>query len=227
MLVGWATLMILARRNEKKVRADWLQLLSRDKRRWLADAHTCVMTDASLITATVDCATAIREIDEQKAMVCLAEGYEIIAKFTPTLLSMLSQMAKFSRMVSAMIPVTPLVPSDFRLAELANLAVLNQMLHHVIVSTRQRFRLKIYILGKGVTIVSRSLLERIRSIIGRKSLVEQEWNEIVDIEKDFKKLSEESAESFQGLLQALPNDAARQLAENLGLASRTKSLPSG
>lgn len=208
------------------MRADWMHLLSRDKRRWLADAHSCVMTEASLITATVDCAAAVREIDAEKAMMCLDEGYKIIVKFTPTLLSMLSEMAKFSRMVSAMIPVTPLVPSDFRLAELANLAVLNQMLHHIIVSTRQKFRLKIFIIGKAVSITSRCLLDRIRGIIAHRSLVEKEWDEIIDIEKDFKKLSEESAASFQGLLQALPNDAARQLAKNLGLISDAqKSLP--
>jgi hypothetical protein len=226
LILGWAALTILARRNETKVEADWLYLLNSDKRRLLTDAHTYMLTNATLIGETVGWAAQNREVgDVARAMKLLRHGSKAIKIFTPNLLSMLTEMAKFSRMVSAMIPVTPLIPSDFRLAEIANLAVLNSVLHHLIVSTRQRFRLKIYVIGRSVSIASSCLLERMKSVIKRRSLEEEEWEEIVEIEQDFRMLSRESAESFHGLLQALPDDAARQLAQELGLRSKEKLLP--
>ncbi|PYV89577.1 MAG: hypothetical protein DMG05_13250, partial [Acidobacteria bacterium] len=91
------------------------------------------------------------------------------------------------------------------------------ILHQILVSASQRFRLKLYILGKGVSIASRYLIERIKNVINRRSAVDQEWDEIVGIEKDFRRLSQESVQSFRGLLEALSQDAAKELARTLCL----------
>ena len=130
---------------------------------------------------------------------------------------------KFSRMVSAMAPVSPLLPSRFHIAELNNLAVLNQMLHQVVVSAKQRFRLKLRIIATGVKITSGYLLTRIHRVLDRRSSTEHEWEEIVNAGQDFQQLTTESVESFKNLMGALPSGLASQLAENLRM--RTSSPP--
>jgi hypothetical protein len=134
-------------------------------------------------------------------------------------------MMKFSRMVSAMAPVSPLLPSRFHIAELNNLAVLNQMLHQVVVSAKQRFRLKLRIIATGVRITSGYLLTRIHRVLDRRSSTEHEWEEIVDAGQDFQQLTTESVESFRNLMGALPSGLASQLAENLRMRPSTPSLP--
>ena len=44
-------------------------------------------------------------------------GYRVIEKFAPDMLRLLAAMATFSRMVSAIAPVKPLRPKDFRLRQ--------------------------------------------------------------------------------------------------------------
>ena len=78
-------------------------------------------------------------------------------------------MANFSRMVSAMAPVTPLRPRDFRLSQIASLAYLNGVLHQFLVSTSERFRLKVYILGQSFDLGTRFLLAVHRSGSSRTS----------------------------------------------------------
>lgn len=122
-------------------------------------------------------------------------------------------------MIGAIAPVDPILPNGFHLAELTSLAHLNGMLHRLLTSAKQRFRLKVYILGKGISITSHYLVRRIASIVTRRSSVDQEWEEILGAEQDFQKLSNESVQSFQNLLQALSTDSVKELASALDLTS--------
>jgi hypothetical protein len=219
--------MILARRNERKVSADWQNLLSPDGEHILVTAKGCVRDNTALIEVAIDEANKLKQLgDLDEALRFLNIGSKVIEEFTPSLLSLLALMTKFSRMISAIAPVAPLVPADFHLAELANLAHLHKLLHQMIVSTRQKFRLKLFIIGKGVSIASHYLLRRIENIITRKSSAEQEWEQVERIGQDFNRLAEESVRSFRGLLEALSNDATTRLARDFTLSShQPKSLP--
>jgi hypothetical protein len=219
--------MILARRNERKVRSDWEHLLSPDSELVLTTAQGSVRDNAHLIGVTLSEATQIRKLgDLDEALRFLKIGTSVIEEFTPSLLALLGVMTKFSRMVSALAPVDPLVPADFHLAELTSLAHLHKLLHQMIVSTKQRFRLKLFIIAKGISMTSHYLLTQIRNIVSRKTEAEQEWEQVERIGCDFNRLAEESVRSFRTLLEALSSDAARQLGEELMLSRRQpKSLP--
>ena len=218
LIIGWFVLMILARRKEAKIRSEWQALLSPACEKTFRQARSQIETNASMVEVAIDEAMEIRQLgDMDEALRFLSIGGEVIERFTPSLLSLLKLMVKFSRMMSAITPVNPIVPHDFHMAELTSLAYLNQILHQILVSARQRFRLKLYILGKGVSIASRYLIERIKNVINRRSAVDQEWDEIVGIERDFRRLSQESVQSFRGLLEALSQDAAKELARTLCL----------
>lgn len=227
LVLGWICLLILARRNERKVRSDWQRLLSPESEQVLTTAQGSIESSTSLIDVALGEAKKIKQLgDLDEALRFLSIGSKVIEEFTPNLLSLLGVMTRFSRMVSAMAPVDPLLPADFHLAELTNLAHLHKLLHQMIVSTRQRFRLRLFIIAKGVSVTSHYLLVRIRNIITRKSPAEQEWEQMERIGQDFNRLAEESVRSFRALLEALSKDATKKLAEDLMLSARQpKSLP--
>ena len=226
LFLGWILLVILARRNEKKIRSDWQTLLSPAGEKIFDHARVEIETNTTMVGVAVQEALAIKRLgDIDEALRFLNIGSEVIERFTPNLLSLLTVMTKFSRMVSAMAPVNPLLPDSFHLAELTNLAHLQRILHQMLISTKQRFRLKLFIIGKGISITTRYLLLRIRDIVTHRSQADKEWEEIIGIGNDFQKLSQESVQSFHALLEALSNDAAKTLAQQLYLSNGTSPSP--
>jgi hypothetical protein len=226
LILGWAVLLVLARRNERKVRSDWESLLSGQKAEWYEDTKSGIENNTKLIRMMMNDARDIKQLgDVEEALRFLEIGSKIIQEFTPGLLGLLKEMMKFSRMVSAMAPVSPLLPSRFHLAEMNNLAVLNQILHQVLVSASQRFRLKLRIVETGVKITSDYLRTRINRALQLRSSTEEEWEEIANAGQDFQQLTSESVESFRSLMSALPSKLASQLAENLRMRNSTPSLP--
>ena len=208
------------------MRSDWENLLGGDKAEWYADTKSGIENNTKLIRMTMKEAKDIKQLgDLEEALRFLKIGGDVIQEFTPGLLCLLREMMKFSRMVSAMAPVSPLLPSRFHIAEMNNLALLNQMLHQVVVSAKQRFRLKLRIIATGVKITSGYLLTRIHRVLDRRSSTEQEWEQIVNAGQDFQQLTTESVESFRNLMGALPDGLASQLAGNLRMRSSTPSLP--
>jgi hypothetical protein len=216
MVVGWIVVTILARRNEKKIQSEWETLLSPASERTFLQTRNHVERSSSMVGVAINEAIEMRKLgDLDEAIRFLDTSGDVIERFTPNLLSLLKVMIKFSRMMSAITPVSPILPHDFHLAELTNLAYLNRMLHHFLISARQRFRLKLYLLGKGVAIASRYLLQGIKNVVTRRSAADQEWEEIAKIGQDFQRLSNESVQSLRALLEALSTDAAKELAKAL------------
>jgi hypothetical protein len=218
LVIGWIVFMIFARRNEKNVQTEWQTLLSPNSEKTFLQTRHQIERNSSMVGIAIDEAMEIRKLgDLDEAIRFLDTGSDVIERFTPNLLSLLKVMIRFSRMMSAITPVNPVLPQDFHLAELTNLAQLNRVLHQVLVSAKQRFRLKLYILGKGVSIASRYLVASIRNVISSRSMADQEWEEIAKISQDFQKLSNESVQSFRALLKGLSTDAAKELARALCL----------
>jgi hypothetical protein len=129
------------------------------------------------------------------------------------MLRLLAAMATFSRMVSALAPVQPLKPQDFKLVQIASLAYLNAMLHQFVVSASERFRLKVYILGRSFALASRYLLKSIRTIGSPATEAEKqrEWEQILAIRSDFQSLTDESLDSLKLLLTAMAHEDKQDL----------------
>src|SRR4029078_8188203 len=92
-------------------------------------------------------------------------GYRVIERFSPNLLKLLATMAVFSRMVSAMIPMEPLRPADFRLRQVVTLANLNRLIHAFLVTAGDRFRLRLYVIGHGIGVAMRYLVRAVDRIV--------------------------------------------------------------
>jgi hypothetical protein len=198
------------------VRSEWHALLSPRGQTLFESTRNEIESHSLMLDVAMNEALSVRQLgDIDEAIRFLNIGGEIIERFTPNLISLLSVMARFSRMVSAIAPVDPLIPKDFHLAELASLAHLHRLMNQVVVSTKQRFRLRIYVLGKGLSIASHYFISKIRDIVLHKSQDQKEWREIAEIEQDFNSLSRESLRSFRALLEVLSSEDARKLSQDL------------
>jgi hypothetical protein len=201
---GLAVLFLFGARNERAVRRDWELLLTPKGKSLYRDIEGKVHSEMALANLTYEEAFSVKALGSMDEAIRLLDvGYRVIEKFAPSMLKLLSAMATFSRMVSAMAPVTPLRPKDFRLTQLVSLAYLNGLLHQFLVSTAERYRLRLYILGRSFGIATRFLLDSTQRIVRREPAADREWEQIETIRQDFQTLTEESLESLRVLLTSL------------------------
>ena len=209
-------LYFLGRRDEKKVRRDWELLLTPKGEQLYRTIETRVSSEMDLVTLTYDEAFSVRELGSiEEAKHLLDVGYKVIEKFSPSMLRLLAAMSTFSRMVSAMAPIKPLRPQGFRLAQVASLAYLHQLLHNFVVTTSERFRLRVYILGRMVGLATRFLLTSTKRIAEGQPNSEKDWEQIQFIREDFQTLTDESLASLKVLLTSLAAEGRGDLIERM------------
>jgi hypothetical protein len=105
-------------------------------------------------------------------------------------------------MAAAVAPSPPLRVRAFHLRQLEGLALLNQFLHQFLVSTGERFRIRLYFLGRAFqTLLSVVLRATQRAKQTRPA--EPEWHQLEAARRDVRTLSDEWLESFRILLMSL------------------------
>jgi hypothetical protein len=212
----FVVLFLFGRRNERAIRRDWELLLTPKGESLYRNIEGRVQNELALADLTYDEAFSVHElgsVDEAKRL--LDVGYKVIEKFSPNMLNLLSTMTNFSRMVSAMAPVTPLRPKDFKLTQIVSLAYLNGLLHQFLVSTAERYRLRLYILGQSFGLATRFLLDSTEKIARGAPEADREWEQIQAIRQDFQTLTDESMESLRILLTSLAAERREDLLKGL------------
>lgn len=205
-------LYLLARRDEGKVRRDWELLLTPRGEKVYRSIESRMQSEMQLADMTYEEAFTVRELGSvEEAKQLLDVGYKVIEKFSPNMLKLLAAMATFSRMVSAMAPISPLRPQGFRMAQIASLAYLNQFLHRFLVTTAEKYRLRVYILGRSFGLATRFLLDSTRRIVANEPDAEREWDQIQSVRQDFQTLTDESLESLRVLLTSLAAEKREHL----------------
>jgi hypothetical protein len=215
---GLVFLALWARLNERRVWADWETLLNAQDQALYAKLRSQLDGDLAMADYAYDKAEEHRVVGSVDEAVRLVElGYSMIERAAPDLRRLLAGMAVFSRMVSAMVPVAPLRPRDFKVAQLASLAALNQILHRFVVTAAERFRLRLYVLSQGLGVVLRFLYGSTRKIRDTRSTADRDWNDVAALRSDFRTITDESLESFRICLASLaaqgrrlPSGAAEQ-----------------
>jgi hypothetical protein len=213
---GLVILYIFMRRDERRVRRDWELLLTPKGEKLFKSIESRVTSEMTLANITYDEAFTVRELGSvEEAKHLLDVGYKVIEKFAPNMLKLLAAMSTFSRMVSAMAPVRPLRPQDFRLGQIASLAYLNQFLHNFLVTAPERFRLHVYILGRSFGLATRFLLGSTQRIVAGEPEAEREWQQIQFVREDFQTLTDESLESLRVLLTSLAAEGRTDLIDRM------------
>jgi hypothetical protein len=191
------------RRRERAVWHDWELLLTNKGERTYEAVEKRVHSEAALVDVALARAVEVNRLGSTEEAIRLLEtGCGVIAWFAPNMRRALAGMAVFSRMVAAMAPLPPLRPGDFQMTQLVSLAYLNALLHQFLVSTAERFRLRVHILRAGFGMASH-LLFRSRDRISGEPAEIQAWTAVAAIRHDFTTLTDESLESFRVLLTSL------------------------
>jgi hypothetical protein len=195
--------------NERRWR-DWETLLNANDKALCTRMRSQLDANLAMADYVYEAAEeqrAVGSVDEAIRMLDL--GYVMIERAAPDLRRLLAGLAVYSRMVSAMVPVAPLRPRDFKVTQVASLAALNQMLHRVLVSAAERFRLRLYTIRQGVGIIIRFLAGTTRRIRETRSTQDRDWNDVAALRSDFRTLTDESMESFRACLASLAAQAGR------------------
>jgi hypothetical protein len=106
-------------------------------------------------------------------------------------------------------------PADFKTGQIAGLAYLHRWLNHLARTVRDGFRLRLFILSKGIGITSKHLFYSTRRVIMRRSEDEREWEQIDAIRHDMGRLTQESVESFRWMMSAISAHSRRELSQQL------------
>ena len=182
-------------RRERALARDWQLILTPRGEESYRSLKDQVQAELELADLTYQQATQARERgDIEQAMRLMDSGCELIEAFAPRMVRALAAMSVLSRMASAIAPVRPLRPADFRLSQLVHLAYVSKFLHHLLVSTAERFRLRVYLLQRGFRTIG-GLAFRWRR--------EPVFEGLHDVKHDVVTLSDESLLTFRTLLVSL------------------------
>lgn len=134
--------------------------------------------------------------DADEALRLMDVGYQYLSELAQDRRAYLGEMALYCRLVSAIVPLPPLRPSQFQLVELRRLAGVGGVLHYLLVAAVERFRLRLWMLGRGFALVVRALVPRSGRVASGRA--------------DFRTLEDETLRSAEALVEAL---AVARLAE--------------
>jgi len=160
----------------------------------LQSQYAIERTAAEAAYARADASRARGDVDE--AVRLMDVGYQYLSELAQDRRAYLGEMALYCRLVSAIVPLPPLRPRQFQLAELRRLAGVGGVLHYVLVAAVERFRLRLWLLGRGFALVVRALVPRSARVAAARS--------------DFHTLEDETLRSAEALVEAL---AVARLAE--------------
>ena len=190
-------LFLMGRRNEAAVARDWELLLTPKGEIAYRDVERRLRSELALAElAYLEAYSRRRDGSMDDALRMLECGCRMIEDFAPTLLRALAAIACLSRMVSAIAPVPTLRPSKLKLRPLVRWAHLHRFLHHLLVSTGERFRLKIFVLDRGLRVAVHVLFRSARS-------TEPDWDQLLEARQDLSTLTDESIDSFRVLVMSL------------------------
>jgi len=113
----------------------------------------------------------------------------------------LRALSIYARMAEAIVPVPPVRPSRFKLAETRSLTRIAQWLHELLSSYEERFRFRLTVISFGIRLVIRSIRgSRTRASIEPSR--HEPYETFGDSLHDFQALDDEQVESFRQLLRS-------------------------
>ena len=194
-----------ARRQRASAWHDWELVLTPRGERVYAALAVQVRDEMALADiALARAAQFQREGSPVDGLRLLEHGTGLVQGFVPRLRRRLEQMAVLSRMAVAAVPVRPLRPGGFRLPPLVNMARFQNLVHHLLASSAERFRFKLYALRFGCGVVLRHLVQACERLHGAPAPFQRSpWNTVEDSRRDLETLTDESLDSLRLLLTSL------------------------
>jgi hypothetical protein len=126
----------------------------------------------------------------------------------------LRALSIYARMAEAIVPVAPVAPSQFKLAETRSLTRIARWLHELLSSYQERFRFRLAVIGLGVRLVVRSI-RRSRTRASIEPSHAEPYQTFGDSLHDFRALDVEQVESFRQLMKSAAATDRASLPESL------------
>jgi hypothetical protein len=143
----------------------------------------------------------------EEAIRMLEVALEIVERTSPEMVALLREMSNASRMAAALSRVDPLPTRGFQLRTLSTLAVGAAVAHQMLFSPTGRFRLRAYVLQRGVQVTTRFLLDSTRRIRLESQANDREWERIAAARADLQTLAVQSLLTFRILVTSLAAQA--------------------
>ena len=195
-------LLLLASYDEAAINRDWDKVLTPAGQRAYEELRGRFGRERAAIDLSYDRADQARRTgDRQEAARLLQVGYEYLAQIAPDRERLLDGLKLYSRMCAAIVPLPPLRPTAFKLPELATLAGLGVLAHHLLVTIPDRFRLRLELLRRGLGLSLRALFRGAQPQTAAS--LESHWGRVLAARSDFHTISDETLESFAALVSAL------------------------
>jgi hypothetical protein len=190
-LLGLVCLLAVLSREDRLLQEDqWAGVLSTRAAAQLADLRARYEIERAAADASYALAdTARAKGDTEHAILMLGVGYRYLAGLTRDRRAYLRELALYSRLVSAIVPLPPLAPRQFRLGELRTLAGAGHVVHYLLVAAAERFRLRVWTLAHGFALAVRALVPTSRRIPAARA--------------DYATLEGETLRSAEALVEAL------------------------
>ena len=203
LLGGLAFLILMGRFDEAATIRDWQIALTPDGHAVLARVAEHVRAVRGMAEESYARAVEARNdgsLDE--AVRFLQTGSRVVESCSETLPSLLKNLAVLSWQAAAILPTPPLRPLRFHMAQLRTLAGLHALGHHLLATTRERFRLRVAVLRYGLRAALGLLRRNTQALVIRPEAV-ADWNRVAMIRADLGTLTDESLESLRVLLASL------------------------
>ena len=192
--------LVLGRFDRQKALKRWDFVLSGRA----ADATTALSNrlaqDTEIAGHTYDLALVRRaSLSYDEAVRLLAIAADTIEEAAEDRHRRLRALSIYARMAEAIVPVQPVRPAQFKLAETRSLTQIAHWLHEMLSSYEERFRFRLAVIGFGIRLVVRSVRGS-RSRAAADPAHAEPYRTFGDSLHDFKALDTEQVESFRQLM---------------------------
>ena len=217
-LAAGVVVLVLGRFDRNRALRRWDFVLSGRAETATAALRTRLAEDTDIATHTYDLALERKaSLSYDEAVRLLTIAADTIEEAAEDRQRRLRALAIYARMAEAIVPVAPIRPSQFKLAETRSLTRVGEWLHELLNSYQERFRFRLTVIGLGIRLVVRSL----RGSRARASIEPSQpepYQTFGDSLHDFRALDDEQVESFRQLMRsaaAMERDSLPEGLKNL------------
>jgi hypothetical protein len=178
--------------------------------------------DTEIATHTYDLALQRRaSLSYDEAVRLLSIAADTIEEAAEDRHRRLRALSIYARMAEAIVPVEPVRPAQFKLAETRSLTRIAQWLNELLRTYEERFRFRLTVIGFGIRLV-------VRSIRGTRMRASEEpqraepYKTFGDSLHDFRALDQEQVESFRQLMLSASAIEREGLPEGLRTLGRAE-----
>ena len=199
----------------------WDFVLSGRAEKATAALRNRLAEDTEIASHTYDLALARKaSLSYEEAVRLLAIAADTIEEAAEDRHRRLRALSIYARMAEAIVPVRPIRPAQFKLAEMKSLTSIARWLHELLNSYEERFRFRLTVIGFGIRLVVRSIRGS-RTRASFEPTHAEPYQTFGDSLHDFQALDEEQVESFRQLMRSAAATDRETLPEGL------RSLGSG